>query len=145
MTRELATFSDYEGMLNAIRARVRELEIAGEAFDGYAGLPTGYLSKLTCSAPVRRIGMTSMGPLLSALGVTLVMIENAEATARLKQRLEPRNKSFVRSAPRIVLTKRFLKQIGRKGRDNRWQKLSKKERSTLMRRLALRRWGSAKS
>jgi hypothetical protein len=140
--RELAQFSDYEGMLDAIRARVQELEINGEAFDEFAGLPEGYLSKLICANPIRRIGMLSMGPLFTALGVTLVMIEDPETTERLKMRLKPRNKSFVRSAPRIVFTKRFLKQIGNRGRTNRWQKLSKKQRSSLMRALARRRWSS---
>jgi hypothetical protein len=142
--RALAEFSDYEGMVEAIRARVRELEIAGEAFDDYAGLPTGYLSKLIGIKPVRRISHVSMGPLFDALGVYCVMIEKPEGTERIKKRLRPRNQSFVRSGLRIVLTSRLLKRNGRKGGQARWQAIEKKltpaQRSRVMRVLAQRRW-----
>jgi len=57
--RIVATFNSYAGMLEAIRARVNELQINGERFDEYAGLPGGYLSKLIGAKPVRKIGMTT--------------------------------------------------------------------------------------
>jgi hypothetical protein len=44
--RVVAEFSDYAGMLDALRRRVNELALNGERFDEYAGLPRGYLSKL---------------------------------------------------------------------------------------------------
>jgi hypothetical protein len=143
MSRTLAEFSDYAGMINAIRDRVRELEIHGEAFDEYAGLPEGYLSKLIGTNPIRRIGMTSLGPLFTALGVTCVMIENTAGTARLKKRLRPRNGSFVRSGTtHFILTSRELRRRQKNGRKNRWEKLSPEQRSEVMRVLAERRWRS---
>src|SRR6516164_2701423 len=108
LMRTLAEFSDYDGMVEAIRARVKELAIAGEAFDEFDGLPTGYLSKLIGLRPVRRISHVSMGPLFDALGVYCLMIENPAGTARIKKRLRPRNGSFVRSGLRIVFTSRLL-------------------------------------
>ena len=53
--RVLAEFTDYDGMLAAIRNRVEELQINGQWFDEFAGLPIGYLSKLIGVRPVRRI------------------------------------------------------------------------------------------
>ena len=124
--RTLAEFSDYEGMLDAIRSRVTELAIHGERFDEFAGLPQGYLSKLVGSHPVRRISHVSMGPLFAALGVTCVMLEDPVATERLKQ-LQPRNQSFVRSvAVHGHLTTRFLQKIGRKGGENSRKYLGKR-------------------
>jgi hypothetical protein len=38
--RVVAEFSDYAGMLEAIRARVSELQIHGERFDSFAGCLT---------------------------------------------------------------------------------------------------------
>ena len=51
--RVVAEFSDYAGMLDALRRRVNELALNGERFDEYAGLPRGYLSKLVGAKPVR--------------------------------------------------------------------------------------------
>ena len=67
--RVIAEFVDYPGMLAALRARVSELQISGERFDEFAGLPRGYLSKLVGARPVRRVGMTSFSPLMNALGL----------------------------------------------------------------------------
>ena len=54
--RVVATFGSYAEMLEAIRERVNELQIQGERFDDYAGLPTGYLSILVGARPIRLIG-----------------------------------------------------------------------------------------
>jgi hypothetical protein len=132
--RTLAVFSDYDGMLAAVRTRVRELEIAGADFDAFAGLPSGYLSKLTGERPVRRIGMTSMGPLFDALGIYCVMFEDPNATTRLKHRVRRRNGSFVRPTYKLhVTTDRQWRRIQKLGRMARWQKLTKQQRSAIMR------------
>jgi len=53
--RILGEFADYSGMLETLRSRVEELQIQGERFEHFAGLPTGYLSKLIGVRPVRRM------------------------------------------------------------------------------------------
>jgi hypothetical protein len=138
--RALGEFFDYDGMLAVLRARVSQLQINGERFDEYAGLPRGYLSKLIGANPVRKIGMTSMGPLFAALGVSCVLIEDPAATARLKNSLPPRNGSYVRAAPRIMLTERVWRQLQKRGRQVRWSKLTPAQRSQIMRALARKRW-----
>src|SRR5262252_9947547 len=57
--RVIADVCSYEDMLATLRSRVNELQINGERFDEYAGLPRGYLSKLIGAKPVRKIGMTT--------------------------------------------------------------------------------------
>jgi hypothetical protein len=89
--RVIADVSSYEQMLAALRSRVNELQINGERFDEYAGLPRGYLSKLIGARPIRRLGMTSFEPVLASLGLRCLLVVDEEATRRLKERLPPRN------------------------------------------------------
>lgn len=138
MSRTIAQFSDYEGLLNAIRARVKELEINGEQFDEFAGLPRGYLSKLVGVRPSRRIANISMGPLFSGLGVVCLMVEDPKTTERIKKRLRPRNKSYVRTP--FVYTKKFFQHHGRNGGKTWSEKLTPAQRSEVMRVLVMRRW-----
>src|SRR5262249_19169148 len=112
-------------------------------FDAMAGWPEGYLSKLICARPVRRIGLQSMGALLSTLGVSLQMIENPAGTERLKEHLVPRNPSYVRAMPAaadILFTARMLKRIRRLGGMARMAKLSPEQRSELGKKAAAVRW-----
>jgi hypothetical protein len=133
-TRILAEFADYNGLLNAVRARVNELAINGERFDEYAGLPRGYLSKLIGINPIRSISRTSMGPLFGALGIRCIIVEDQAATARLKSRLQPRNNSFSRvTCTSLVITDRKWRQIQKIGRQARWKRLTKTQRSEIMR------------
>ena len=143
--RSLGEFSDYDGMLAVIRQRVQELNINGERFDEYAGLPRGYLSKLTGINPVRRIGMTSMEPLFNALGIYCVMFEDPNATMRLQKRLAPRNGSYARRVSLYVngITDRKWARIQKLGRQARWEKLSPQQRSKLMRRVRAGRKAAA--
>jgi hypothetical protein len=139
--RILGEFTDYDGMLAMIRARVEQLSINGERFDEFAGLPRGYLSKLIGVQPVRRISMQSMGPLFSAIGIYCVVMENPHATARLKSRLEPRNNSYHRTVSTMwALTDRKWSRIQKLGRAARWKRLSKKQRSEIMRAVSIARF-----
>ena len=138
--RVLAAVSSYEEMIAALRQRVNELQIHGERFDEFAGLPEGYLSKLIGPNPVRRIGVVSFAPLLAGLGLRLLVIEDKDATKRLK-RLPPRNSSYVRSiAVHGHLTTRFLQKIGRKGGANSRKYLGKRLIKQLARKAAAARW-----
>ena len=135
--RILAEFTDYDGLLAAVRARIEELAVNGERFDEFAGLPRGYLSKLIGIRPQRRISMVSMGPLFGALGIRCVLIEDQTATTRLKTRLKPNNGSYRRAAPRVLLTDRQFHRIQKLGRQSRWRRLNKKQRSEIMRAVRL--------
>jgi hypothetical protein len=140
--RIVGEFADYAGMLDTLRSRVQELQIQGERFEDFSGLPTGYLSKLIGVRPVRRIGMTSLGPLFNALGIYCIVVENPIATERLKNRLRPRNNAYMRRSYTLrTLTDRQWSRIQKLGRKARWKKLSKTERSDIMRAVSFKRWG----
>jgi hypothetical protein len=124
----------------ALRSRVNELQINGERFDEFAGLPRGYLSKLVGVRPIRRLGMQSFQPVLAGLGLRLLVIEDQAATERLKNRVPPRNGSYVRAAPSIVFTVRWFKRIGRKGAQARIDNSTAEQRQEWARRAAIERW-----
>jgi hypothetical protein len=73
------------------RLRCDELHVAGITLDDVAGLPTGYVNKLLSSDPARVLSRISFGPLLGALGLVLVVTEDAEALARVRARLTKRS------------------------------------------------------
>jgi hypothetical protein len=140
--RIVATFDSYAGMLDAIRERVNELQIHGTRFDEFAGLPIGYLSKLIGPSPVRRLGMTSFEPVLAALGLRCLFVEDEAATQRLKDKLPPRDERYVRNgAVHLQLTTRFLQKIGRLGGANSRKNLPKRLVKRLARKAAAARWG----
>lgn len=139
--RIIAEFVDYSGMLDGLRARVRELNVHGERFDEFAGLPQGYLSKLIGMRPVKRIGMNSLGPLLDALGLKCVLVENEETTKRLKNRVKSRNPNLVRAgSTHVVLTWRFMQKIQRAGGRARAIKMTPAQRRRSARKAARMRW-----
>ena len=76
--RVVATFNSYAGMLEAIRARVHELQVNGERLDEYVGLPRGYYSKVAGARPIRRLGMTSFAPILNGLGLKCQFIRRSD-------------------------------------------------------------------
>jgi hypothetical protein len=141
--RIVATFDSYAGMLDAIRARVNELQVNGERLDEYIGLPRGYYSKLAGQNPIRRLGWFSLAPLLNGLGLKGQFIEDADATERLKSRAPSRNPSYVRVMPAaasIIFSGRMLKRIRRLGGQARMAQLTPEQRSALARKAALARW-----
>jgi hypothetical protein len=54
--------------------------------------------------------------------------------------VRPRNQSYVRSAPSIVLTARFFKRIGRKGAQARIDNSTKEQRREWEKKAAAARW-----
>jgi hypothetical protein len=89
------------------------------------------------------LGMVSFAPILNSLGLKCQFIEDLEATARLKNRVAPRNSSFVRAAPSIVFTVLFFKKIGRLGAQARVDNSTKEQRREWARRAAIAQWRKA--
>ena len=138
----LAEFTDYHGMLIALRARAeqRKIAVSGEETAKVAGLPDRYIQKLIGPKPVRRIGMFSLGPILGVLGVKLVLVEDPHAmgkyAAKLKERFEPNVRD---DATHVTLTHRFMRKIGIKGGAARWKDVAPKTRQRLARKAARER------
>jgi hypothetical protein len=86
--RQLATISDYDGLIRALRARVDELDISRETIDLVSGLQSGYAAKLL--AQIKGVGRISLGPLLGTLGCVLVLVEDEAALDLVRSRLVKR-------------------------------------------------------
>jgi len=142
--RIIASFDSYEGMLDTIRERMRQLQVAGTAFDQFCGLPLAYTQKIIGPRPIRRLGMSSFGPVLNGLGLRCLFVEDPEGTERLKSRVPPRNGSYVRGgATHLTLTTRFMQKIGRLGARARIDNSTAEQRQKWARAAANARWGKA--
>jgi hypothetical protein len=139
--RVICEFSDYDELINGLRLRAAELNLSGADADRLSGLPERYAQKLLGPNQIRRLGAISLGPFLGALGVRGQLVEDKTAVERLKTRITPKRSSYVRpSHTYVIVTNRKWAQIQKLGRQARWRRLSKKQRSEFMRALVLKRW-----
>jgi hypothetical protein len=88
--RRIAVVSDYRELVAALRARAEALDVSNLVLDDITGLASGHTGKLLSLYPKRTLGRVSLGALLAALGVKLVVIEDPEALDRVKGRLTQR-------------------------------------------------------
>jgi hypothetical protein len=140
--RIVGEFDAYPGLLAALRARIAELDVAGERLDELAGLPRGYFQKLVGTRPKKRLGMQSLGDVFGALAVKALLVEDEAALARISNRLVKR-KYLVRSGTtHIELSRRFMRKIQAKGRHARFAAMTPEQRSELGRKLANHRWSN---
>lgn len=84
---------DYSQLLDALRKWIAELETTMETIDEVAGLPTRYVSKLLAPVPIKGIGRTSLGPILGALGLKLVVAVDQETLEKICHRLTKRRQA----------------------------------------------------
>jgi hypothetical protein len=132
----------YDELIEAIRNRILELNTTGESVDYVAGLPLRYSAKLLAAKRMRTIGSKSFAPLLGALGLALIVVEDAEQLARVRHRLEPRKKAAV---PPAVPSDAFNKKSSPNGWGQwmnclRFLALSDAQRSASARHAAQMRW-----
>lgn len=124
MSRVIAEFSDYAGMVAAMRSRAhdRRLVLTSDAIAAVAGLPSCYIAKLLSPRPMKRIGMISLGPLLAVLGCRLALIDDPQAIAALAGRIPLRKNLIVYDgAIKLQFTRQFMRKIGKKGAQKRWR------------------------
>jgi hypothetical protein len=139
--RQLAEATDYHELIAAFRNRAAELQVSGETIDEVAGLPCRYAAKLLGPNAVRRVGAISLGPLLGALGIKLVVVEDENALRQLGSRLKKRNSNLVRAGSvHVVLTDRFMRKIRKIGGANSRKYLGKRKVKQLARKAARARW-----
>lgn len=112
MLTPLAEITDYESLVKNLRERMDAIGITHDNLNELAGFADRYSQKiLTLTQPrpsssrprdgrgsVRRIGMQSLGPLLGALSVKLVLVEDPEALERNRSRYEARDEAHTTSA-----------------------------------------------
>lgn len=138
--RQIAVVTDYDGLLAALRARAEELNVSRSTLDDVSGLQTGYAAKLLANPPMKSFGRVSLGPMLGALGVSLVLVEDPEQMARVATRMEERNTAQVRTGhanarpdlPRWLFNSRKARRAATK----RWARMSPAQRKRAARKAA---------
>jgi hypothetical protein len=138
----IAQVTDYRTLLNALRARATEQQLALSAPENaqVCGLPDQYLGKVLGTRPVRRLGVVSLGPILAALGCRLVLVIDEEAERKYGPRLKRHNSALIRTGTEAQLAERHARRMGRKGGRARWAGTTAKERSEVARQLNKLRW-----
>ena len=86
----------------ALRDRVDELNVSRTELDFLAGVSSGHSAKLLCPKQVKRFGSVTLGPMLGAVGCKLLLVEDAEATAKIRARAKPRHREQIRYKPALA-------------------------------------------
>jgi len=77
----------YDDLREALRVRCKALKVSRETIDEIAGLGSCYTNKLMAPVPVKNFGRISLGAMLGAMGVMLVLVEDMDALERVERRL----------------------------------------------------------
>lgn len=84
--------TDYAGLIQVLRDRRDELDIPHEVIGEIAGLQSGYASKLLAPNPMKGLGPVTLGPMLGALGLAVIVVEDPAAVARVRDRWTKRKR-----------------------------------------------------
>ena len=141
--RALATVTDYDEMIGALRARMAELGVTNETIGAIAGLAGGYVGKILAPSRIKNLGPLSLGLMLQSLGLKLIVVEDTKTTAKMRPRWTQREKALpllamVRTPPRATWL--FTPRSGRKAAKARAEKLSASERHAISLNAIQERW-----
>lgn len=148
--RQIAVVRSYDELIAALRARASELAISRETIDAVSGLQSGYSGKLLAAVPIKGLGKTSLGPMLGALGLSLVVVEDLEMLARVRARLTESKSANAMLAARMhevivtKITRKKLLKLAKKGGVARANKLSKRRLRSIAKKAARARWHKPK-
>lgn len=146
--RQIAVVRDYPALLEALRQRAVELRVTRKQIAEIAGIAEGYAGTLLTPHSRKSFGLNTMGPILGALGIALLVIEDEQALKYVKNRLGEGNQTYMRNgganAPLIFkLSRRRMRYLAKLASEGR-KKIPPWKRRQLARRAARARWRKAK-
>ena len=104
--------NDYESLIEICRQRADELEISRDGIDGLAQCAPGLAGKILGHRQIKKLGPTTLKPILQVLGLKLLVIEDdREASLTLSIR-EPVQSSQQRMNNTARLTPKLLPPPG---------------------------------
>jgi hypothetical protein len=142
--------ASHDELISVLRERQIALGLSNETLDHIALLSAGHSDKLLGPGRQRGLSQISLDALMGALGVKLIVAEDAEQAARMRPHWEGRDKRQVRMPARVAkdLIARVrpvvLRDLGRRAGQARWRGIDPKLRSRLMSELARLRWDASK-
>lgn len=128
--RRIAIVTDYVGLMAVLRSRADELGVTRETIDEVSGMQSGYASKLLAPVPIRSLGPTSLGPMLGALGLAIVVVEDHAMLAKVQGRLSKRQRPVLDASD-------GMRPIKRKQRRGYWRKCPEWSRIMNARRMLI--------
>jgi hypothetical protein len=99
--RVLAQIADYDGLWSAMRGRVSELQLTMTELDGLSKCQDGYSAKILGPSQIKAFGKKSLGRMLGGTGTYLLLVEDVQATAKIKAIAKKRQRPL-RPAPRLL-------------------------------------------
>ena len=145
----IAEATNYDEMLAVLRARKIQLGLTDAMVDYLTGLHSGYAGKLFGPGNFKTLGPVSMGPVLTVLGVKMLIVEDAEAMKLLEGRRERRERpAVIPSRLSIAAIEKFMPDVARamsargsaKGGQNRAANMTPAQRSRAARKAVKARW-----
>jgi hypothetical protein len=117
---EITHHDAYAALIRAWRARASELGIAltGAAVHEVCGLPNFYLAKILSPSPkpAKRFGSVSLGPIMAALGLKILLIDDPAAREQYTSRIPKRRQEFAHGGSFTVsLSRQYMRKIGKTG------------------------------
>lgn len=143
----------YAGLMDAMRLRMVELDTTYDGVDELAGLPLRYTSKLFAPVPIKGVGRHSLGPLLGALGIKLLVVVDTALMAKVTKQLSHREPIKRADAHGGTPTRRRRKKSALKGNSD-WGRVmaarrfllsNPKQRSAKARKAARAQWRKVKA
>jgi hypothetical protein len=114
MTEPFARITNYNGLVEALRARQARLELSDETLDDVAGLTRGHTNKVLGPSRDRGIGSATLEAYLMALAIDLLVVENKQKLKQMRPHYEGRAASHVRTEHPIgkVVLSRAMSRLG---------------------------------
>jgi hypothetical protein len=148
----LAIVKSYDDLHYALRARADALGVSNDTLNDLAGFWPGYWAHvLGPSKPqtsMRALGRTSLGCCLGVLGLKLLVVEDEDAFAKIRDRLKQRDNAQLRRGntypASIKRRENAFTVLGRAGGFARAAKLSAKQRVKIARKAIRARWRRAR-
>jgi hypothetical protein len=141
----IATVRSYDDLRRAVADWCRQIGMTREELDDEAGLTSGHASKLLSERKIKRLGIVTLGRVMAATGLVLIVATDPEApprTAPVHAPNEGRGRSF--GAKNGSNTKHWRKTRGaawgRRMAALRTLKMTPRQRTTSARKAAQARW-----
>lgn len=132
--------TDYEALHEGFRDRVDDLEVTRQEIDAAGNLLPGYAGKLLCSPPIKNLGLVSLGKMLKATGMALVLVIDDERFAPVKAQMSKRQRPMRTNVsikpPHWLISKETASKMRALG----VLKLSPRQRKLIAKRAARARW-----
>lgn len=140
----LGTVRSYEDLHRVMRSWVDQRGITYEAIDAAANLADGHAAKLLADPPFKRLGASTFGIVLQAVGLVLLVVPAdspglAELDASRPSMPKIPRRRKIRRDEKAALITAYMRKIGLKGNRRR----PKAQRTKIARRAANARWRRA--